>query len=131
MARNMEDLFKTWSALVALGVEAAAAGIIALAAIEATWQAVRVFLGRPAMPDAAKEGVRLRLARWLAVALEFALAADILRTAIAPSWDEIGKLAAIAALRTILNYFLQREIADEAERRRRGDTPAEHAPATG
>ena len=77
MARNMEDLFKTWSALVALGVEAAAAGIIALAAIEATWQAVRVFLGRPAMPDAAKEGVRLRLARWLAVALEFALAADI------------------------------------------------------
>ena len=121
----MEELFKTWSALVALGVEAAAAGIIALAAIEATWQALRVFIARPTMPDAAKENVRLRLARWLAVALEFALAADILRTAIAPSWDEIGKLAAIAALRTILNFFLQREIADEAARRRRGDTPAE------
>lgn len=127
----MEELFKTWTAWVAVGVEAAAAGIIALAAIEATWQAVRVFVARPAMPDAAKEGVRLRLARWLAVALEFALAADILRTAIAPSWDEIGKLAAIAALRTILNFFLQREIADEADRRRRGDTPAEHTPATG
>jgi len=127
----MEQLFKTWSALVALGVEAAAAGIIALAAIEATWQAVRVFVARPTMPDAAKESVRLRLARWLAVALEFALAADILRTAIAPSWDEIGKLAAIAALRTILNFFLQREIADEAARRRRGDTPAKHTPATG
>ena len=127
----MEELFKTWSALVALGVEAAAAGIIALAAIEATWQAVRVFIARPTMPDAAKESVRLRLARWLAVALEFALAADILRTAIAPSWDEIGKLAAIAALRTILNFFLQREIADEAARRRRGDMPSEHMPATG
>jgi len=127
----MEELFKTWSALVALGVEAAAAGIIALAAIEATWQAVRIFIGRPTMPDAAKESVRLRLARWLAVALEFALAADILRTAIAPSWDEIGKLAAIAALRTILNFFLQREIAEEAARRRRGDTPTEHTPATG
>ncbi len=127
----MEELFKTWSTLVALGVEAAAAGIIALAAIEATWQAVRVFISRPTMPDAAKEGVRLRLARWLAVALEFALAADILRTAIAPSWDEIGKLAAIAALRTILNFFLQREIADEAARRRRGDTSAEHTPVTG
>ena len=121
----MEELFKTWSALVALGVEAAAAGIFAVAAIEATWQALRVFIARPTMPDAAKENVRLRLARWLAVALEFALAADILRTAIAPSWDEIGKLAAIAALRTILNFFLQREIADEAARRRRGDTPAE------
>ena len=127
----MEELFKTWSALVALGVEAAAAGIIALAALEATWQAMRVFLARPTMPDAAKESVRLRLARWLAVALEFALAADILRTAIAPSWDEIGKLAAIAALRTILNFFLQREIADEAARRQRGDMPAEHRPATG
>ena len=121
----MEELFKVWTAWVAVGVEAAAAGIIALAALEATWQAVRVFLSRPTMPDAAKESVRLRLARWLAVALEFALAADILRTAIAPSWDEIGKLAAIAALRTILNFFLQREIADEADRRRRGDTPAD------
>ena len=124
----MEELFKTWTAWVAVGVEAAAAGIIALTTVEATWQAVRVFVVRPAMPDAAKEGVRLRLARWLAVALEFALAADILRTAIAPSWDEIGKLAAIAALCTLLNFFLQREIVDEAARRRRGDTPAEHAP---
>ena len=121
----MEEIFKAWTAWVAVGVEAAAAGIIALAALEATWQAVRVFLSRPTMPDAAKESVRLRLARWLAIALEFALAADILRTAIAPSWDEIGKLAAIAALRTVLNFFLQREIADEADRRRRGNTPAD------
>ena len=117
--RLLEELFKSWSAWVAVGVEAAAAGIIALAALEATWRTIRIFLGRPALPDAAKEGVRLRLARWLAVALEFTLAADILRTAIAPSWDEIGKLAAIAALRTLLNFFLQREIADEAERRRK------------
>ena len=127
----MEELFKTWTAWVAVGVEAAAAGIIALAALESTWQALRIFVARPVMPDAAKESVRLRLARWLAVALEFALAADILRTAIAPSWDEIGKLAAIAALRTILNFFLQREIADEADRRRRGDTPAEQTEVTG
>ena len=66
-----------------------------------------MFFVRPATPDEAREGVRLRLARWLAVSLEFELAADILRTAIAPSWDEIGKLAAIAALRSLLNYFLQ------------------------
>ncbi len=121
----MEDLFKSWTAWVAVGVEAVAAGIIALAALEAAWQALRVFLSRPAMPDTAKETVRLRLARWLAVALEFALAADILRTAIAPSWDEIGKLAAIAALRTLLNFFLQSEIEQEADRRRRGNTPAD------
>ena len=50
------------------------------------------------------------------MALEFELAADILRTAVAPTWNEIGQLAAIAALRTLLNYFLQKEI-DKAQAR--------------
>ena len=57
--------------------------------------------------------VRLTLARFLVLGLEFQLAADVLRTAISPSFEEIGKLAAIAAIRTILNYFLNREIAQE------------------
>jgi uncharacterized membrane protein len=57
---------------------------------------------------------RLTLARFLALALEFQLAADILSTAIAPSWDQIGKLAAIAVIRTGLNFFLAREIDSEA-----------------
>ncbi len=73
-------------------------------------------------PQAAKEQVRLKLGRWLAVALEFELGADILRTAVAPTWSEIGQLAAIAAIRTLLNYFLQQEI-DKAERRPSGDPP--------
>lgn len=64
----------------------------------------------------AKEVVRLKLGRWLALVLEFELAADILRTAVAPTSTEIGQLAAIAALRTALNFFLQREI-DSAEAR--------------
>jgi uncharacterized membrane protein len=46
----------------------------------------------------------------LTIALELLLAADILATAIAPTWDDIGKLAAIAVLRTALNYFLEREL---------------------
>jgi uncharacterized membrane protein len=54
------------------------------------------------------------LGRSLALSLEFLLGADILRTAVEPSWDEIGRLAAIAAIRTALNYFLQREIAQDA-----------------
>ena len=60
--------------------------------------------------------IRLTLARFLAVALEFQLAADILSTAIAPSWDQIGKLAAIAVIRTGLNFFLTREMETEARR---------------
>ncbi|MEZ0341431.1 DUF1622 domain-containing protein [Mycobacterium sp. pV006] len=57
--------------------------------------------------------VRLTLARFLVLGLEFQLAADVLRTAISPSFEEIGKLAAIATIRTLLNYFLNREIAQE------------------
>ena len=57
-----------------------------------------------------KTELRLRLGSSLAIALEFLLAADILRTAVSPGWDEIGKLIAIAAIRTLLNYFLENEI---------------------
>lgn len=57
--------------------------------------------------------VRLSFARYLVLALEFQLAADILATAIAPSWEQIGKLAAIAVIRTGLNYFLSIEMRHE------------------
>lgn len=57
--------------------------------------------------------VRLGLGRYLALGLEFQLAADILKTAIAPTFAEIGQLAAVAAIRTALNYFLAREISQE------------------
>lgn len=57
--------------------------------------------------------IRLTLGRFLALGLEFQLAGDVLRTAVAPSFTEIGQLAAIAAIRTALNFFLGREIAQE------------------
>ena len=59
------------------------------------------------------EKARLTLARFLVLALEFQLAADVLATAVAPSWTQIGKLGAIAVIRTALNYFLAREIKEE------------------
>ena len=58
--------------------------------------------------------IRITVARYLSLALEFQLAADILSTAISPSWDEIGKLAAIAVIRTGLNYFLGLEVREES-----------------
>ncbi|GAA1882589.1 DUF1622 domain-containing protein [Asanoa iriomotensis] len=57
--------------------------------------------------------VRLDLGRFLALGLEFQLAGDILRTAISPSFSDIGQLAAIAAIRTALNWTLRREIDQE------------------
>ena len=56
--------------------------------------------------------IRLLFSRYLSLALEFQLAADILSTAVSPSWEQLGKLATTAAIRTILNYFLTREMAE-------------------
>jgi uncharacterized membrane protein len=64
------------------------------------------------------EHVRLVLGRFLALGIEFQLASDILRSAVSPTWDDIGQLGAIAAIRTVLNYFLAKEIerAEEMEK---------------
>lgn len=57
--------------------------------------------------------IRLRFGIWLALALEFQLGADILATTIAPTPQELGKLALIAVIRTFLNYFLGKELETE------------------
>jgi uncharacterized membrane protein len=57
--------------------------------------------------------VRLALSRYLVLALEFQLAADIVRTAAKPSWTDLGILAFVAGIRTFLNFFLQREMKEE------------------
>src|SRR5205823_14547661 len=106
---------KLWIEQLAGGVEVAAAVIIGFSAAEAVCRALPLFLRRGS-PQELKVEVRLSLGRWLALGLEFALAADILRTAVAPTWQDIGQLAAIAVLRTGLNYSLEREIAREEQR---------------
>src|SRR3954447_17854092 len=111
---SLFDEAKTMIEYLARGVEFAAALIVGLAAAEATIKALLLFVNRDA-PPSAKNEVRLTLGRWLAIALEFELAADILRTAVTPSWKDIEQLVAIAALRTALNYFLEREIRQESQ----------------
>ncbi len=60
--------------------------------------------------ETTNQNIRIQFGSSLTVALELLLGADILATAIAPTWDDIGKLAAIAVLRTSLNFFLEREL---------------------
>lgn len=98
---------------LARGVEFAAALIIAIAAIRAAWRSFQLLFAADEPPEA-KVAVRMTLGRWLAVALEFELAADVLNTAVTPTWSDIEKLVAIAALRTALNYFLEKEIREES-----------------
>ena len=91
-------------------VETTGAVIIGLGVLTAAYQFARSLVP-PQLESYNK--IRLTLARYLALALEFQLGADILSTAIAPSWEQIGKLGAIAVIRTGLNYFLTREIREE------------------
>jgi uncharacterized membrane protein len=101
-----------------LFVEATGAAVIGIGVVIGVVQFARASLHRT--PNG-YNAVRLTVARYLAVALEFQLAADLLSTAIAPTWTAIGKLASIAAVRTALNYFLGREIAQEREVEQAGD----------
>lgn len=124
----IENTIRDFTLLISIATEGFAALIVAAALIEAIWRLSINSLRRVTQKSAnrshlAKEEIRLRLGRWLTLALEFLLAADVLRTAVAPSWSEIGKLAAIAAIRTALNFFLQREV-DVALARDRGADPA-------
>ena len=59
--------------------------------------------------------VRLKFGMWLALALEFQLAADILATTVSPSLQTLGQLGLIAVIRTFLNYFLGKELEAELE----------------
>ena len=109
----MEELFAGFARDVALAIEVVAVLVIAYGATEAT---VRLLgrVGRSPVLGARKE-VFLRFAMWLVLGLEFELAADVVRTVIAPSWEELGRLGAIAAIRTFLNYFLERDLEKYGE----------------
>ncbi len=113
MGDHLLAVSKTVIEFLARAVEFAAAVVIGLATIEATFKALALFVQRDGTPQQ-KVQIRLSMARWLALGLEFELAADILNTAMTPTWSDIEKLAAIAAIRTALNYFLEKEIDTES-----------------
>jgi uncharacterized membrane protein len=102
---------------VALAVEALAIVIIAIGAMEAVASIARIM--RPhGGTDVERRAVWLDFARWLVAALTFQLAADIISTSFSPNWDEVGRLGAIAAIRTFLSYFLDREVESTRELQR-------------
>jgi len=103
------DSLKRMAEIIAAGVEVGAALLIAYGALEALYGAARAILERRS-----KRGLRktiwVRFGVWLLLGLEFELAADIVRTAISPTWTDIGQLAAIGVIRTFLNYFLEKDL---------------------
>ena len=119
----MEEILQTVASHIALATELICVIIVAFgAAVTIARLALMVFRGKTADP-VARRAVYVGFAGWIILGLEFALAADIVKTAIAPSWDDIGQLAAIAAIRTFLNYFLERDVDTLREAARTGQGP--------
>src|SRR5258707_15633640 len=110
----MEELLRSFWGMAATIVEGAAALLITVGAAEA----FVLSLWRFRAPTAEKMRIWMHFATWLLLGLEFELAADVIRTAIAPTWSDIGQLASIAAIRTFLSYFLDKDIKEVSDVRR-------------
>jgi uncharacterized membrane protein len=92
--------------------------VVAFGTIQAFLHSLRAMVNPSAAGDQFQRGY-VQYARWLVAGLTFQLAADIVETSFSPSWDEIGQLAAISAIRTFVNFFLERDMAAEEKRRAR------------
>ena len=116
----MESLLHDAGHAVALAMEAIAIVLIAVGGAEALVGIVRA-LSKGATGTQRRE-IWLDFARWLVAALTFQLAADIVGTSFSPSRDEVGRLGAIAAVRTFLSFFLDREVEHTRALQRTGES---------
>jgi uncharacterized membrane protein len=113
----MEELLITASRISIRFIDAIALLVIVVGTIEVFVSAMRsLFITHETAADL--RAIWFRYARWLIAGLTFQLAADIIETSISPAWEDIGRLAAIAVIRTFLNYFLERDLGEVRERDR-------------
>lgn len=105
----MEEFFKQSAVIVATLLEATAVLLIAFGAVESMYRFVTIWF-KNKKTEAIRRVTWLNFAQWILLGLEFTLAADIVKTAIAPTWNSIGQLSAIAVMRTFLSYFLERDL---------------------
>jgi len=124
----VEELLVTAVGYLKLAVEAAGAAIVGFGALGTV---VVYLLSVFGIRKRSYTEIRLFLGRYLALGLEFQLGSDILSTAVAPTIAEVEILAAIVVIRTVLNYFLSKEIEREeveaATRTEAANDPEHHA----
>lgn len=96
-------------------LEAIALATVAVGLADSGRLAYRLLRERPA---SAFTDLRIRFGSWLAIALEFQLGADIVATTVRPSAQALLQLGLVALIRTFLNFFLGRELAEQARLRR-------------
>jgi uncharacterized membrane protein len=122
IAIPIEQHFNEAASYIALAIECGAVFVVSFGALQAIINVIVAIFNRNADEMAGRE-IWLKFATWILLGLEFALAADLLRTAVAPTWEDIAKLAVIATIRTMLNYFLAKDIAAFDAARQSGGNP--------
>ena len=110
----MEELLLPLARTAKALAEGAAVLVVAFGTIEAFVKLLGVVV-RPRVSHGARKAIWRQYGMWLLLGLEFELAADIIGSVVSPTWQDVGELAAIAVIRTFLNYFLGRDL-EEARR---------------
>ncbi len=103
----MEELLITVVDYLRLTVEAIGAAVVGVGALSAALRYALSLLGLKKYSDS---DIRLHLAGFWCWGWSFQLGADILGTAVAPIFEEVQLLATIVVIRTVLNYFLSKEL---------------------
>lgn len=108
---TMKDWIHQLGSIVSTAIDVAMILAVAIGTAHTGWRVLDRIMHRQAVAPAIR-GIWLHYASWILLALEFALAADLIETVIAPTWEEIGQLAAIAGIRIALGYFLGRDLGE-------------------
>jgi len=113
----MKELLAVIAENTIMIIHAMALVIIAIGTIQAFLLSFRAIFN-PSPTGDSFHYIYSQYARYLVGGLTFQLAADIIESSLATSWgwDELGRLAAIAVIRTFLNFFLERDL-EKMERR--------------
>lgn len=113
----MKELLAVIAENTIMIIHAMALVIIIIGTIQAFFLSFRAIL-KPSTTGDSFHYIYLQYARYLVGGLTFQLAADIIESSLASNWewDELGRLAAIAVIRTFLNFFLERDL-EKMERR--------------
>ena len=103
--------------------------IVLTGVVEATWRFLRLrtdlSVGHTRLITET-DLVRERMGAHLLLGLDFFIAADIIKTTLAPSWENVGILAAVVGIRIVLSYFLSKEM--EQTRRERNELRNQREP---
>jgi uncharacterized membrane protein len=105
----MEELLQNIAGGAAFAAELAAVLVVGYGVLEAFVRTL-VGLARRGTGHGQRKAIWRSFGMWLVLGLEFELAADIIRSVIAPTWEDLLKLGAIAVIRTFLNFFLEKDL---------------------